>query len=205
MRTIPKSRNPKGANNMKKVEIYWKLPIKGSIIDIEATHYDASQGELFTVGFLSKNGFTIFQRVDATEKAFKRWVANQYSDFAEPWFAFRKVCEEGFCNKSVSEELQLEQESAYGALLDERLLEHYNMLSDPLFNEEVPAFWEAWKATENLFFLSKIVRHNYCCLAKEYYLKLRRVDDLKPTQIEPLLTSAAIEKKYIRPALEIRI
>jgi hypothetical protein len=181
------------------------LPLQGAIIDIEATHYDASQGELFTVGFLSKNGFTIFQRADSTEIAFKEWVTEQMPDFAQPWFAFNKKCEEGFCGKNVTNELQLEQESAYIALVKEKLLDHYNLLNDPLFNEEVPAFWQAWKQTGNALFLSKIVRHNYCCLAKEYYLKQKRIDNLQLSQIQPLLTSAVIEKKYIRPALNINI
>ncbi len=191
---------------MKKIEIYWRFPIQGAIIDIESTHYDATQGELFTVGFLSKNGFTIFQRLDSTEKNFKNWVTDQMPNFSEPWFAFNKKCEEGFCGKNIAEELQaLERESTYGALLNEKLLDHYNLLNDPLFNEEIPSFWDAWKKTGNPIFLSKIVRHNYCCLAKEYYLKLKRVDHLEPSQIQPLLTSPVIEKKYIRPALNINL
>jgi hypothetical protein len=191
---------------MKQIDVYWKLPIQGSIIDVESTHYDAMQGELFTVGFLSKNGFTIFQRVDSTEEAFKKWVTEQMPNFSEPWFAFNKKCEEGFCGKNVTNELQaLERESTYGALKNERLLNHYNLLNDPLFNEEVPVFWEAWKKTGNPLFISKIVRHNYCCLAKEYYLKLKRFDKLELSQIEQLLTSAVIEKKYIRPVLGINI
>ena len=104
-------------------------------------------------------------------------------NFAEPWFAFCKQCEEGFCGKSVSKELQFGQESSYGALKDENLLEHYNLLNDPLFNEEIPIFWEAWKKTGNALFISKIVRHNYCCLAKEYYLKLKRFDNLFRTSL----------------------
>jgi len=190
---------------VKKIEINWRLSIQGSIVDIEATHYDASQGELFTVGFLSKSGFTIFQRADSTENAFKKWIAEQMPNFAEPWFAFNKKCEEGFCGRSVAKDLQLGEESAYGALKDEQLLDHYNLLNDPLFNEEIPIFWETWKKTGNALFLSKIVRHNYCCLAKEYYLKLRRIDNLETRDISPLITSAVIEKKYIRPALNIDI
>lgn len=191
---------------MKQIDVYWRLPIQGSIIDIEATHFDATQGELFTVGFLSKNGFTIFQRVNATEEVFKNWVVEQMPIFSEPWFAFNKECEEGFCGKIVAQELQaVERESAYGALKNEMLLDHYDLLNDPLFNEEIPAFWEAWRKTGNPIFISKIVRHNYCCLAKEYYLKLKRFDKLSLEQIQPLLTSAVIEKKYIRPALGINI
>jgi hypothetical protein len=190
---------------VKKIEIFWRLSIQGSIIDIEATHYDASQGELITVGFLSKNGFTIFQRTNSAEQVFKSWLNEEMHNFAEPWYAFNKQCEEGFCGRSLSKDLQIGQESTYGALKDENLLEHYNLLNDPLFNEEIPIFWEAWKRTGNALFLSKIVRHNYCCLAKEYYLKLKRVDNLKPNVISPLLTSAVIEKKYIRHALKIEI
>lgn len=107
---------------MKKIEIYWQLPIQGSIVDIEATHYDATQGELLTVGFLSDNGFTIFQRTNSTEKEFKKWVAEEMPVFVEPWFAFNKKCEEGFCGKEIVNELQLEHESAYIALLNEKLL-----------------------------------------------------------------------------------
>jgi hypothetical protein len=190
---------------MKKVVIYWKLPLQGSIIDIESTHYDPSKGELFTIGFLSSNGFTIFQRANSNEKIFKNWVEQEMLDFPKPWFAFNKKCEEGFCGKSISHELQLEHESAYSALLSENLLKHYDLLSDPLFNEEVPIFWEMWKETGNPLLLSKIIRHNYCCLAKEYYLKLKRVDKVDPKNLQPLLNSAAIEKKYIRPALAIAI
>jgi hypothetical protein len=190
---------------MKRIEINWRLPIQGSIIDVEATHFDASKGELFTVGFLSRNGFTIFQRVDSAEKAFKKWVSEEMSSFAEPWFAFNKQCEEGFCGRAITEELQVGEESAYGALKNEKLLDHYNTLNDPLFNEEIPLFWEAWRKTGIALFLSKIVRHNYCCLAKEYYLKLRRIDKLEPENIPQLLISAVIEKKYIRPVLNIDI
>jgi hypothetical protein len=191
---------------MRKISVYWNLPFQGSIVDIEATHYDASQGELFTVGFLSKNGFTIFQRADSTERAFKKWVTEETPNFAEPWFAFNKKCEEGFCGRSIANDLQLrEKEATYSALLNENLLDHYNSLCDPLFNDETPLFWETWKKTGNPVFLSKIVRHNYCCLAKEYYLKLKRVEKLDSADIRRFLSSAAIEKKYIRPALNIEI
>ena len=180
------------------------MPIEGSIIDIESTHYDATQGELFTVGFLSKNGFTIFQRADSPESSFKNWVSGQMMLFPKPWFAFNKKCEEGFCGKTITNELQIGNEATYIALRNENLLDHYNLLCDPLFGEEAPDFWQAWKKTGNPLFLSKIIRHNYCCLAKEFYLKLKRVDNLKVDEIKPLLTSGFIEKSYIRPILNIR-
>jgi hypothetical protein len=120
-----------------------------------------------------------------------------------PSYAFNKKCEEGFCGKCIDFDLQGEAEAAFFALKDEGLVEHCNSLCDPLFNEEIPEFWSLWKNTRNPLLLSKIVRHNYCCLAKEYYLKLRRMDKIDPKEIRPFLSSAAIERIYIRPALDI--
>ena len=102
----------------------------------------------------------------------------------------------------VDNELQqIEREAAFGALLNEGLLEYYNALSDPCFNEEIPQFWNAWISTRNLLFISKIVRHNCCCLAKEYYLKQKRMDKLEPRKIQLLSCSAQLEKNFIRQQL----
>jgi len=177
----------------------------GSIIDIESTHYDAVAGELITAGFLSEDGFTIIQRVESSDTDFRVSVDKAMTTFKEPMYAFNKKCEEGFCRRRISHDLQLKGEATYIALVDEGLLDLYNSLCDPLFNEEIPHFWGTWSATKNPLFLSKIVRHNYCCLAKEYYLKLKRIDRLQNTNIIPFLSSAPIEKKYIRPALNLDI
>ncbi len=100
---------------------------------------------------------------------------------------------------NVDKELQRnKREAAFGALLDERLLNHYGLLCDPLFNEEIHRFWNLWKSTKDMIPLSKIIRHNYCCLAKEYYLKLKRIDGLDVSEITALPSSAQIEKNYIR-------
>jgi hypothetical protein len=69
------------------------LPRQGTVVDIEATHFKASKGELFTVGFLSDKGFTIFQRLYSSETAFKRLITEEVPNFSEPWFAFNKECE----------------------------------------------------------------------------------------------------------------
>lgn len=188
---------------MKKIKIEWDTPMKGSIMDVESTHYDAAKGELITVGFLSKNGFTILQRVTLSEADFKAYAVNEMEAFGRPLYAFKKDCEEGFCGNTVECDLQVDQESTYVALRNEGLLDHYNSLCDPLFNEEIPEYWNTWKITKKPLFLSKIVRHNYCCLAKEYYLKLKRVDKVESSEIKPFLSSAAIEKKYIWPLLSI--
>ena len=190
---------------MKKIKIEWNTPMKGSIVDIESTHYDAMKGELITAGFLSKNGFTILQRVKSSEANFKVYVANEMEAFERPLYAFKKECEEGFCGNTIDCDLQIGQEATYIALKNEGLLEHYNSLCDPLFNEEIPEFWKTWKKTKNPLFLSKIMRHNYCCLAKEYYLKLKRVDGIEPSQIRRFISSAAIEKKYIWSPLGINL
>ena len=177
--------------------------MKGSLMDIESTHYDATKGELITAGFLSKNGFTILQRVKSSKADFKAYTVNEMEAFERPFYAFKKDCEEGFCGRTIDCDLQVGQEATYVALRDEELLDHYNLLCDPLFNEEIPEYWKMWKATKNPILLSKIVRHNYCCLAKEYYLKLKRVDRIESSQIRRFISSAAIEKKYIWPPLGI--
>jgi hypothetical protein len=190
---------------MKKIKIEWNTPMKGSIMDIEATHYDATKGELITAGFLSKNGFTILQRVKSSEADFKAYAINELEVFEKPVYAFMKECEEGFCGNTINYDLQIGKEAAFMALKNEGLLDHYNSLCDPLFNEEIPEYWKAWKKTKNPLFLSKIVRHNYCCLAKEYYLKLRRMDRIEPNQIKRFISSAALEKKCIWPPLNINL
>jgi hypothetical protein len=188
---------------MKKIKIEWNMPMNGSIMDIESTHYDATKGELITVGFLSENGFTIFQRVESREPDFKAYAMNEMKAFDRPFYAFNKKCEEGFCGSIIDHDLQIGQEATYIALKNEGLLSHYNSLCDPLFNEEIPEYWNTWKITKNPLFLSKIVRHNYCCLAKEYYLKLKRVDKIEPNEIKPFISSAAIEKKCIWTPLNV--
>jgi hypothetical protein len=190
---------------VRQIRIDRKMSFDGSIMDIESTHYEAARGELITAGFLSANGFTIFQRVKLNDADFKAKVAEEMEAFRRPLYAFNKKCEEGFCGRNIDFDLQHEREAAYSALKNEGLLEHYNSLCDPLFNEEVPEFWRLWMDTGSLLLLSKIMRHNYCCLAKEYYLKLRRMDKTDPERIVPFLSSAAIEKIYIRPALNINL
>lgn len=75
-------------------------------------------------------------------------------------------------------------------------------LSEDMFKrrviEEIHRFWNLWKSTKDVILLSKIIRHNYCCLAKEYYLKLKRIDKLDVTKINLLPSSAQIEKRYNR-------
>lgn len=190
---------------MNKIKIEWKIPIIGSVLDVESTHYDASKGELITAGFLSNDGFTILQRMKSNETDFKVHVGKEMEMIRRPLYAFQKECEEGFCGRCIDHDLQLGKEAAYVALKNEGLLEHYNSLCDPLSNDEIPDFWETWKQTQSPLFLSKIVRHNYCCLAKEYYLKLKRVDKFEPNKIIRFLSSAAIEKLYIRPSLKVNI
>lgn len=178
--------------------------LEGTIMDFETTHWDAKSGELITAGFLSKEGIVILQRLELTEGKFKKSVVKSIQTQKRPWYAFNKEFEEKFLPVRVDNELQrYDRESAFGALVEEGLLDHYNSLCDPLFNEEIPRFWEAWKLTTDMLFVSKIVRHNYCCLAKEYYLKLKRIDKLDVNDIKTFPSSALIEKRYIRNQLSL--
>ena len=190
---------------MKKIQINWKLPLNGTIIDFESTHWDAKKGEIITAGFLTENGFEIIQRLNSDADEFKKTITNDMTSMTKPWYAFNKRCEEGFCGFDIECDLQenteSSYESAYGALKNAGLLNHYNSLCDPLFNYEVPRFWDLWKITKDPLLLSKIVRHNYCCLAKEYYLKVKRMDNLALEEIRPFLSSAPIEKLYIHKQL----
>jgi hypothetical protein len=186
---------------MKKIQIDYSLNLNGTIIDLETTHWNAEMGEIITAGFLSQSGFIILQRLESDEDDFKKRVIKEMKTAKKPWYAFNKECEETFSGLKVDCDLQDDREAAYIALRDEGLLEYYNSLCDPLFNEEIPRFWDAWKSTKEILLISKIVRHNYCCLAKEYYLKLKRMDKLDLNMIKPFLSSAAIEKLYIRKQL----
>jgi hypothetical protein len=181
---------------MKTIQIDWKLPLEGTIIDFETTHWDSKMGELVTSGFLTKDGFKIIQRYNSDNKAFKKATIKEMESLPKPWYAFNKKFEEDFCGLEMTCDLQNGRESAYRALKDSGLLDHYNLLCDPLFNNEVPTFWNLWKKTKEPLLLSKIVRHNFCCLSKEYYLKLLRVDNLSLEEIKPLFNSAQMEKMY---------
>lgn len=178
---------------------------KGTIIDIESTHWDSKKGEMITAGFMSRNQVRIFQRLKLTESEFRRIVIKEFEKEERPCYAFHKEIEENFLQISIENELQQNKESAFGALVDAGLLDHYNSLCDPLFNEEIPLFWDIWNKTCDRVFLSKIVRHNYCCLAKEYYLKLKRIDSINLPEIAVLPSSAQIEKRYIRPQLGVSV
>jgi hypothetical protein len=191
---------------MKKIEVDIKPILEGTVIDFETTHWDAKKGELITAGFLSKEGIVILQRLKLPEKEFKRRAVEEIQKKRRPWYAFNKEFEEKFLPIVTDKELQQnELESAFGALLEEGLLDNYSLLSDPLFNEEICRFWDAWKSTEDMLFVSKIIRHNYCCLAKEYYLKRKRVDKLDVSKIERLPSSAQVEKRYIRKQLDLLV
>lgn len=187
---------------MKRIQVDHIFPLDGTIIDFETTHWDAKKGELITVGFLSQGGILILQRLEMPEDEFKKRAIEEIQTKKKPWYAFNKEFEEKFLPILIHNELQQrERESAFGALLEEGLLDHYSLLSDPLFNEEMKRFWDAWKSTNDMVFVSKIVRHNYCCLAKEYYLKLKRVDKLGVSEINRFPSSAQIEKRFIRRQL----
>lgn len=177
--------------------------LNGTIIDVETTHFDASKGELLTVGFLSKEGILVFQRFNSTEDGFKKAVIKEIGNLVRPLYAFNKKMEENFLPIEIDRDLQVQHEAAFGALLSEGLLDHYNLLSDPCFNDEIPQFWDAWIATKNPLFLSKIVRHNCCCLTKEYYIKQKRVDEIQANKIQMLPCSAQLEKRFIQPQLGI--
>jgi len=188
---------------MKKIEIPITGNLEGTIIDCETTHWDTKKGELITSGFLTNEGIVILQRLDLPENEFKKRVIEEIQTKKRPWYAFNKEFEEKFLQISIDNELQQkERESAFGALLEEGLLDHYNLLCDPLFNEEIPRFWDAWNSTKDKVLVSKIVRHNYCCLAKEYYLKWKRIDLLDVNEIKPFPSSAQVEKRYIRRLLD---
>jgi hypothetical protein len=45
---------------MRSIQISFDLPLDGTIIDFETTHYDVTKGELITAGFLVKSGVLIF-------------------------------------------------------------------------------------------------------------------------------------------------
>ena len=186
---------------MKKIQINFKLNLDGTIIDFETTHWKATRGEMITAGFLSESGFTILQRLESTEDQFKETVIEEMNTKQKPWYAFNKKIEESFCGLELNCDLQENHEATYVALRDNGLLENYNLLGDPLDGKEVPRFWDAWKSTKDLLFISKIIRHNYCCLVKEYYLKLIRIDKLDPNQISLLPPSIPIEKSMIREQL----
>jgi len=191
---------------MKKIQFdHRPTNLEGTIIDFETTNWDVKTGELITAGFLSEEGIVILQRLELTEDEFKKRVIEEIEPKKRPWYAFHKKFEEEFLPIAIDIELQHETESAYGALLKEGLLIHYNLLCDPLFNEEIPRFWDAWKSTKDMLFVSKIVRHNCCCLAKEYYLKLKRIDKLDVGEIKPFPCSAPIEKEFIRNQLGFRV
>jgi hypothetical protein len=184
---------------MRRIEMDVAKPIEGTIIDFETTHWDVEKGELITAGFLSKDGIVILQRLELTENEFKKRASVEIQTKRRPWFAFNKEFEEKFLPITIDRELQQNNhEAAFGALVDEKLLDHYGLLCDPLFNEEIPRFWNAWKSTKDMVLISKIIRHNYCCLAKEHYLKQKRIDKLYVTQIDLFPSSAQIEKNFIR-------
>lgn len=190
-------------DKMRKIQVdHRPTNLEGTIIDFETTGLDVTTGELITAGFLSEEGIVILQRLELTEDEFKKRVIEEIEPKKRPWYAFNKEFEEKFLPITIDIELQhLERESAFGALVKEGLLSHYNLLCDPLFNEEISSFWDAWKSTKDMLFVSKIVRHNCCCLAKEYYLKLKRMDKLDVGEIKPFPCSAPIEKKFIRNQL----
>ena len=190
-----------GLTKMKKIQFYSKLGLDGTIIDFESTHWDARIGEIITAGFLSQSEFTILQRLESTKESFKKRVIEEMKTKKKPWYAFNKKIEEGFCGLEVDCDLQENREPSFIALKDSGLLEHYNLLGDPLDGKEIPRFWKAWKSTKDILFVSKIVRHNYCCLAKEYYLKLKRIDKLDLNMIEKFPPSVLIEKLEIRKQL----
>ena len=136
-------------------------------------------------------------------ESFKKAVSKELKLSKKPWYAFKKDVEERFLSVEIENELQLGTEAAFGSLLRGGLFSHYNELCDPCFGEEIPPFWDAWKSTKKLLFVSKIVRHNCCCLAKEYYLKQKWKDRIGPKKIERLLCSAQLEKKLIRKQLGV--
>lgn len=75
---------------MRSIHINFDLPLDGTIIDFETTHYDVTKGELITAGFLVKSGVLIFQRLELIESEFKEMVVKKMKSMAKPWYAFNK-------------------------------------------------------------------------------------------------------------------
>lgn len=185
---------------MIKVCMRLNLGFCGSIVDVETTDLLPSTGELVTVGVLSGDGIRIFQRTGGLEEFTKSLPEGI---FESPLYAFNRSFEERFLEVKVNCDLQNGFESGFAALKGEGLLSLYNRLNDPLINREIPSYWEAYWTLRNPIFLRKIVRHNYCCLCKEYYLKVRRVDGVKVSEIKPFISSAIFEAKWIRPKIAL--
>ena len=176
--------------------------IKGCVVDVETTGLTARIGELITCGILRDSGLSVIQRTEESNSEFTKYVNVTLAELERPLYAFNKAFEEGFCHVPISCNLQFYEESTYYALKRDGLLSLYNLLGDPLRGAEVPVFWSAYMSLHEPIFLSKIIRHNYCCLVKEYYLKLVRFDGVDVGQVEPLINSAIIEAKWIALKLE---
>jgi len=174
----------------------------GSIVDVETTDILPEHAEMVTFGYLSGNRLGVFQRTGGLSE-FERSVKDFTKSLDTPLYAFSRGFEESFLDVKVNVDLQNGLESSFAALKTEGLVSLYNRLNDPLINNEVPSYWEAYKTLRNPVFLSKIVRHNYCCLCKEYYLKLRRIDGLKVSEIRSFVSSAIFEAKWIKPKLDV--
>ncbi len=86
---------------MRSIHINFYLPLDGTIIDFETTHYDVTKGELITAGFLVKSGVLIFQRLELIESEFKEMVVKKMKSMAKPWYAVNKKFEESFIQLSL--------------------------------------------------------------------------------------------------------
>lgn len=93
---------------MIKKEWHVPLSLQGTIIDIETTALDPSDGELITFGVFYNDLIIVFQRTDTSEagrELFEKYLSN-WTDFCpKPYYAYNKGFEEKWLNTKIQYDL----------------------------------------------------------------------------------------------------
>jgi len=146
------------------------LPVrlKGTVLDTETTGLPNENAEVITLGIVTENQLSIFQRTNEDRQPIE-WP-RFLKDLQRPFYAFNKQFEERMLRITVDRELQLEKY--------EKKKEAIRIagLTDPFNGDGVhaPRAWQLYLQSGDPIHLGHIMDHNEADLIQEVCLAIAR-------------------------------
>ena len=165
----------------------WMIPlsVNGTIVDVETTSINPSDGDIVTCGFFSSNKISIFQRIDPSEEGKRKFFTVLYNwgnFYSRPFYAYNKKFEERWLQTNFDHDLmgkwrsEAERESSKTGKFKKwpkvseliSLPHNYYGLSD-IDGKDVPEIWKAFCNSEekDIKMLDRIIMHNLNDLIRE--------------------------------------
>lgn len=154
---------------------------KGVVVDIETTGLTAND-EIITLGFVSGNTISIFQRKSLNAKPFYSKIKEVLLGISKPLYAYNSRFEEKFFKRELEVEIEVidlmepwrniaEKHKMKWPKLDELVTEpeiYFNITR--ISSKHMPTLWRGYLSSGENTFLELIMKHNSSDLLRELYL-----------------------------------